>query len=164
MLLTYKRYFQMTDKLVVPAKPDMIVSYPNTLGQSVRYSLQDHREYFRKFSGGSMSIFQLALENVLDGDLLSFAEQCDLKRTSTYGVYKEKCEPIFDNCYGGQLDENTISINQYVTESREFGRRIFDLYRYAKTSVAHLGIPKTGLSVKKIHELPEFDSGAFVIK
>lgn len=154
----------MTAKLVLPARPDMIVSYPNTLGQSVRYSLQNHREYFRKFSGGSMGIFQLALENVLDGDLVSFAEQCNLKRISTYGEYKDKCEPIFDNCYGSQLDENTISVDQYVTEYREFNRRIFDIYRYAKTSVSHLGIPKTGLSVKKIHESPKFDSGAFLIK
>ena len=154
----------MTIKQVVPARPEMIVSYPNTIGQSVRYSLIEHRDYFRKFSGGSLGIFQLALENVLDGDLVSFAEQCDLKRTGTYSAYKDKCEPIFDNCFGDRLDDNTISINQYVIESREFSRRIFDIYRYAKTSVAHLGIPKTGLSVKKIQESPKFDSGAFLIK
>lgn len=154
----------MISKSVLPALPDMIVSYPNNLGQSGRYSLIDHRDYFRKFSGGSLGIFHLALTNVLDGDLINYVEQCDIKRSLSYMTFTDNCDPIFDNTFGNSVEDNTMSINQFANEAREFNRRIFDIYRYAKTSVAHLGIPKSGLSVKKIHESPKFDSGAFLIK
>lgn len=138
----------------------MLIRYPNNIGDSGRYTLTDQREYFSKFPGGSCRFFQLALENVLCGDLLEYVNQC----TNLYDLYKEQCDGIFDTVYAPLVADNTFNEQDYLDESREYSRRIFDIYRYAKSSVAPVGIDRDINTVQLVLSNPRFDTGAFLIR
>ncbi len=133
----------------------IVVGYPNTRGDVGRYSLADQRDYFGRFYCGSSHIFELALNHALGGDLLSFQDQCS---------------SIFENHFQVLLDENTIALEEnslglpsYQSERREFYRRTFDLYRYAKTSLAVLGKELPFTHVKRLSSNHRFDSGTFLL-
>lgn len=142
----------------------IVVNYPNTRGDSGRYALFDQRDYFRKFEGGSSSIFEIALNNVVSGDLLAYTEQCGEIYDSYYRVYETQCSEVFDNYYLPLFQNNAMDMQRYHDDRREFNRRIFDVYRYAKTSLAVLG-ENTGFSmVRRLSTNPQFDSGSFLLK
>ncbi|BAW18984.1 hypothetical protein [Ralstonia phage RP12] len=138
----------------------IVVGYPNQIGSSGRYELPDQRTYFSKFnelSGGSSQIFELALQHVLDHDLVDYFDQC---------------VEIFDSYYQILFDENTIDLEKYQIDRREFFRRTFDIYRYAKTSLIHL-VPKKDNQdfvdypfshVKRLSSNCQFDSGTFLLR
>lgn len=144
--------------------PAMIVNYPNTRGEPGRYSLDDQRDYFNKFEGGSCHIFQLALANALSGDLLKYSSECTVLFDCYYQNYTTACLEIFDNHYDLAWNENTVTPQLYSEDQKEFNRRIFDLYRYAKTSVAAIVPDKDCFTVSKIAGNPQFDSGVFLIR
>jgi hypothetical protein len=142
----------------------LVVNYPNQRGDAGRYPLFDQRNYFRKFDGGSNSIFELALQNVVHGDLLAYTEQCSEIYNSYYKAYEAQCGEVFDNHYFPQFQDNTVDMTRYHDDRREFNRRIFDVYRYAKSSLAVLG-ENTGFSmVRRLSTNPKFDSGSFLLK
>jgi hypothetical protein len=127
----------------------VIVSYPNQAGDPGRYDLRDQRAYFTQFDGGSSYVFELALENALSGDLLDFNEACN-----TY--FDNQCILLFA--------DNSITLDDYHKLRKEFNRRIFDIYRYAKTSLARLGDEPGFSKVVKLSANPKFDSGSFLLK
>jgi hypothetical protein len=127
----------------------VIVSYPNQVGDPGRYELRDQRKYFSQFDGGASLVFQLALENAVDGDLLAF---------------NELCNEYFDNQYSNYLDDNSMTLDVYHIEKKEFNRRIFDIYRYAKTSLATLGDDPGFSTVKRVVINHKFDTGSFLLK
>lgn len=142
----------------------IVVNYPNQRGDVGRYPLVDQRDYFRKFDCGSNAIFELALHNVVNGDLLAYTEQCTEIYDAHYRAYEAQCSEIFDNHYFPQFQDNTVVMESYHDDRREFNRRIFDVYRYAKTSLAVLG-ENTGFSmVRRLSTNPKFDSGSFLLK
>jgi hypothetical protein len=131
------------------ARNAIVVNYPNPIGDAGRYSLRDQRDFFSRFDGGASAVFGVALENVLDGDMLHFFEQID---------------NVFESYYQMRLDENTATMEMYQADKREFYRRTFDVYRFAKTSLKRLG-ENAGLSeVKRIAANCKFDSGSFLLK
>lgn len=142
----------------------IVVNYPNQRGDVGRYSLIDQRNYFSKFEGGSYRIFELALFNVVHGDLLAYTEQCDQIYDTYYKEYVSQCSEIFDNHYFPRFEDNTVSMTLYHDDRREFHRRIFDLYRYAKSSVAVLGDNPGFSHVNRLYINSEFDSGSFILK
>lgn len=149
--------------MIVSNDTAIVVNYPNTRGDHGRYTLSDQRDYFSKFEGGSNRIFELALHNVVYGDLLAYTEQCD-QIFDTYKVYQNQCSEIFDNHYLPQFEDNTVMMDRYHDDRREFHRRIFDVYRYAKTSLAVLGENTVFHSVKRIQTNPQLDTGSFLLQ
>jgi hypothetical protein len=142
----------------------IVVNYPNQRGDAGRYPLFDQRDYFKKFEGGSNHIFELALNNVVGGDLLAYTDSCNEIYDSYYRAYEVQCSEVFDNHYFPQFQDNTVNLKHYHDDRREFNRRIFDVYRYAKTSLAVLG-ENTGFSmVRRLSTNPQFDSGSFLLK
>lgn len=127
----------------------IVVNYPNQVGDHGRYELRDQREYFNKFDGGADYIFELALQNVIDGDLLAYTEQC---------------AAIFDRHYQIRFEENTMNFALYQHDRREFNRRIFDIYRYAKSSLGCLGENLGFSMVKRIATNRIFDSTSYLLK
>lgn len=142
----------------------IVVNYPNTVGISGRYTLRDQRTYFSKFEGGASYVFELALRNVVDGDLLNYTDQCGSLFEKKYINYSDKCNEIFDTLYQVLFEENTTVLDEYHTERREFSRRIFDIYRFAKTGLGVLGDDLPFSSVKKLTYDKQFDSGSFLLK
>lgn len=126
----------------------VVVSYPNHAGDSGRYELADQRSYFSRFTIGSNFMFELALKHVISGDLLSFHEEC---------------EEIFESSFQVMLSENTMRMDNYHDVRREFQRRTFDLYRYAKSSLHKLGENPGFTSVKRLSTNHRFDSGKFLL-
>ncbi len=151
-------------KLVTPVEPSMVIGFPNQVGDIGRYELRDQRSYFSKFDGGSCHVFELALNNIVDGDLLNYADQCSDLFIKHYRYYSDQCTELFDNCYQVMFDENTVDQKTFQLDKREFNRRIFDIYRFAKSSVAATIPVKPFTSVKKISTNPKYDSGRFLIK
>lgn len=141
----------------------IVVNYPNQRGDVGRYSLTDQRNYFSKFEGGSYRIFELALFNVVHGDLASYAEQCE-EIYDAYQDYKNQCSEIFDNHYDLRLQDNTFDMAAYHDDRREFQRRIVDIYRYAKTSLAVLGNNPGFTHVNRLSLNQRFDSGSFILR
>ena len=127
----------------------IVVSYPNQIGDVGRYDLRDQRTYFSQFDGGAQYIFQLALENIIDGDLLAFHQQCLEYR---------------DNHYHEDLQYNMVDLAEYHRNKREFQRRIFDIYRFAKTSLKSLGDETDFSRVSRLSTNHVFDTGSFIIK
>jgi hypothetical protein len=127
----------------------LLVRYPNQIGNCGRYTLNDQREYFSRFEGGAIRFFGVALQHALTGDLLSF---------------QEECAEIFETYYQPQFADNTASIAMYHDEQREFFRRTFDLYRYAKTSIGHLGDELPFIHVRPLDFNHRFDTGAFLLR
>lgn len=127
----------------------IVVGYPNQIGDCGRYELGDQRMYFSKFDGGASLIFELALCNAVSGDLIAYTEQCN---------------ELLDNYYQSRFEENTVSIEQYQHDRREFNRRIFDIYRYAKSSLSSLGENLGFSTVKRIATNRKFDSSKFLLK
>lgn len=127
----------------------LVVGYPNQIGDSGRYTLADQRTYFSKFQCGSNHIFELALQHVVCGDLLDFNDQCDM---------------IFDSHYQLLIEENTTDLKKYQNDRREFFRRTFDIYRYAKTSLQYLGEELGFTKVKRLTYNSQFDSGTFLLR
>lgn len=127
----------------------IVVAYPNQIGNYGRYELSDQRLYFSKFYCGASGIFELALHNAISGSLLE---------------YIESCNDILDQYYEIRFEENTTSIDLYHDDHREFNRRIFDIYRYAKTSLGALGENLGFSMVKRIATNRRFDSGTFLLK
>ena len=129
----------------------LVVNYPNQIGDCGRYGLRDQRSYFSKFEGGASLIFQLALEHILceELDITTFAADCSV---------------IFDQHYFQRFEENSTSLFEYHADQREFNRRIFDIYRFAKSSLGVLG-KNHGLSaVKRIANNRTFDTGSFLLR
>lgn len=126
----------------------IVVNYPNQVGDTGRYALSDQRDYFSKFYCGSSFIFELALSHALDGDLLSF---------------QTACGEIFDQHYHVRFDENTANLIEYTADRREFYRRTFDLYRYAKTSLNALGKNHGFTTVRRLSTNHRFDTGSFLL-
>jgi hypothetical protein len=142
----------------------IVVNYPNQRGDVGRYSLIDQRNYFSKFEGGSYRIFELALFNVVHGDLLAYTEQCEEIYDTYYKAYELQCSEIFDNLYLPSFEDNSIIMASYHNDRREFHRRIFDVYRYAKSSLAVLG-PDPGFShVTRLTLDHNLDSGSFILR
>lgn len=129
----------------------IVVSYPNLVGDCGRYELRDQRLYFSKFNDGASKIFELALEHLLcnELDLLTYVGDC--------GV-------IFDHHYHERFEENTTTFDAYHRDQREFNRRIFDIYRFAKTSLGALGKDHRLSEVKRIAVNRTFDTGSFLLK
>jgi hypothetical protein len=127
----------------------VIVSYPNQAGDPGRYDLRDQRAYFSQFEGGASYVFELALENAICGDLLDF---------------NAACNEYFDNQYTHCFEDNSITLEEYHTVKKEFNRRIFDVYRFAKTSLNRLGENPGFSMVKRISTNRKFDSGSFLLK
>lgn len=151
-------------KVVMLAEPSMVIGYPNQVGDIGRYELRDQRSYFSKFEGGACYMFELALNNIVDGDLLNYADQCSGLFTKHYNYYSDQCYELFDSHCQVLFDENTLSAATFHADRREFNRRIFDIYRYAKSSVAATVPDKPFISVKKISTNHKYDSGLFLIK
>lgn len=129
----------------------LVVNYPNQIGDCGRYELRDQRTYFSKFEGGASKIFEMALEHIL----------CDGYDLMTYIA---EANAIFDQHYHQRFAENSTSLQEYHNDQREFNRRIFDIYRFAKSSLGALG-KNHGLStVKRIAFNRTFDSGSFLLK
>ena len=129
----------------------LVVNYPNQIGDCGRYELRDQRSYFSKFEDGASFIFELALFHILSDelDVTTFAADCGL---------------IFDQHYHQRFAENSTSLPAYHADQREFNRRIFDIYRFAKSTLGVLG-KNHGLSaVKRIATNRSFDSGSFLLK
>lgn len=128
----------------------IVVNYPNQVGDYGRYPLRDQREYFSKFEGGASYIFELALRNVVDGSgVVTFADQCS-----------EVLERYYDFCFA----VNAVTMQQYHEDRREFQRRIFDIYRYAKSSLGVLGEDLGFSLVRRIATNRNFDSSSFLLK
>lgn len=144
---------QAFSHLAEEAKPvsnvSIVVGYPNQVGDAGRYTLRDQRDYFSKFDGGASRTFGMALSNVVAGDLLN---------------YTEHCNEVFDNHYQVFFDENTARMDDYNAERREFNRRIFDIYRFAKTSVGVLGTDLPFTKVKQLTHNQSFDTGMFLLR
>ena len=129
----------------------LIVNYPNQVGDCGRYELHDQRSYFSKFACGASHIFELALEHILSDEL-------DLM------TYVADCNVIFDQHYIERFEENSTSLEEYHNDQREFNRRIFDVYRFAKSTLGAIG-KDHGLSVvKRIAFNRNFDTGSFLLK
>lgn len=126
----------------------IVVNFPNYIGDEGRYDLRDQRAYFSQFDGGVSYVFQLALEHVIDGDLLSFHKQCEEYR---------------DNHYHELFQYGQVNLAHYYRDRKEFQRRIFDIYRYAKTSLAALGNVNL-LDVKRLSTNRNFDTASFLVK
>lgn len=139
----------------------VVVSYPNQAGDPGRYDLRDQRSYFEQFDGGASRVFQLALENTIHGDLLEFHETCNEYFDSQFSTV---CNETFDNQYGLCLEDNSLTLAQYHIAKKEFNRRIFDVYRFAKTSLARLGENPGFSTVRRIATNRTFDSGSFLLK
>lgn len=141
----------------------IVVNYPNSRGDFGRYDLCDQREYFTKFEGGVTRIFELALQNTVDGDLLEFSSECN-KIFDAKQNYENQCFEVFDNYYLQQPFDGGVSAQLYSDDRREFQRRIFDIYRYAKTSLACLG-DNCGFSmVQRLKANPKFETCSFLLK
>lgn len=127
----------------------IVVNYPNQVGDAGRYTLRDQRDFFSRFEGGARTLFGIALQNVLGGDLLHFQEQVG---------------EVFESYYQSRLDENTATMSMYQQDQREFYRRTFDIYRFAKTSLTCLGENPGFCQVKQLASNQRFDSGSFLLK
>ena len=128
----------------------IVVNYPNQVGDCGRYELRDQRMYFSKFNDGASKIFELALEHLL-------CDELDLL------TYVSDCSVIFDHHYHERFEENTATFSEYHLDQREFHRRIFDIYRFAKTSVGVLGKDHGLSTVKRIAHNRSFDTGSFLL-
>ena len=129
----------------------LVVNYPNLIGDCGRYGLRDQRTYFSKYEDGAIKIFELALDHLINDKL-------DLP------MYADRCNEIFEQHYQIRFEENSISLTDYHLDQREFGRRIFDIYRFAKSTISVLG-KNHGLSVvKRIATNRTFDSCSFLLK
>lgn len=126
----------------------LVVCYPNQIGECGRYTLRDQRSYFKKFDICSSSFFEMAIAEVIDGDLLS---------------YFGKCDAVFEQHYQRLFDENTTSITAYHVDKREFNRRVFDIYRYARSSLRCLGSATVFTKVAALKRNSLFDSASFVL-
>lgn len=127
----------------------LVVRYPNLVGDCGRYELRDQRTYFSKFQGGASYIFELALYNLVCGDLQQ---------------YELWCNDIFDNYYLVLFEENTTTREAYHDDRREFNRRIFDIYRFAKSSLSSVGQNLGFSSVTKLAFNRTFDTSSFLVK
>lgn len=128
--------------------PTIVINYPNTVGVMRRYDLKDQRAYFTQFDIGVYDVFRLSLENIIAGDLLN---------------YSKTCNAIFDNHCKLMFRDNTIKLNDYNTNKKEFNRRIFDVYRYAYSSLETLG--KTPFTqVVPLSQNTQLDIGSFVLR
>lgn len=127
----------------------VVVSYPNTVGDAGPYTVVDQREYFSRFDGGARQVFELALSNCVDGDIVSF---------------QAKCNEIFENYYAPQFLDNTANLNTYNVDQKEFYRRTINVYRYAKTSLARLSPQFKFNTVVRLKDNQKFDSGSFLLK
>lgn len=129
----------------------LVVNYPNQVGDCGRYELRDQRSYFSKFEGGASYIFELALEHILydELDLLTYA--CD-------------CNDIFDQHYNERFAENSTSLSSYHIDRREFNRRIFDMYRFARSTVGALGKDHKLSTVKRISTNNAFDTCSLLLR
>lgn len=127
----------------------IVVSYPNQIGDCGRYELRDQRTYFSKFEGGSSYFFELALNTVLTHDLPQYCEWCN---------------EAFDVHYVQQFEENTTNLEVYNDDRRNFNRRCFDLYRFAKSSLSSID-PELGFSsITRIATNHKFDSSSFLVR
>jgi hypothetical protein len=129
----------------------IVVSYPNLIGDCGRYGLRDQRTYFSKYEDGAIKIFELALDHLINDKL-------DLL------MYADCCHEIFEQYYQTRFDENSISLSDYHIDQREFGRRIFDVYRFAKSSLSVLGKDHGLSTVKRLVTNRAFDTGSFLLK
>lgn len=126
----------------------IVIGFPNTVGDPGRYDLRDQRTYFHQFDGGASYVFQLALENVLGGDLLA---------------YNEQCNEYMDGHYHELFFDNSMTLVNYHKNKKEFNRRILDIYRYAKTSMSVLG-KHDFTEVRRFYTDKILDSSLFIIK
>ena len=128
----------------------LVVNYPNQIGDCGRYELRDQRSYFSKFEGGASLIFQLALEHIL----------CDELDITTFAA---DCGVIFDQHYFQRFEENSTSLPAYHADQREFNRRIFDIYRFAKTALHGLGDNHNLSKVRMLSRNKRFDAASFIL-
>lgn len=126
----------------------VVISYPNQVGDAGRYTLIDQRNYFSRFNGGARHFFCMALEAIIHGSLAEYEKDCQL---------------LFDAYYDALINENTASVKSYPDDRTEFARRIFDIYRYAKTSIDALGPATSFDKVRQLSLNRRFDTGSFIL-
>lgn len=127
----------------------IVVNYPNSFGDTGRYELKDQRAYFKQFDYGVSHLFYIALRNTLSGDLLS---------------YSDECNEYFDIHYDALFSNNAISLEQYQENRKEFNRRIFDIYRYARTSLKTLGEDLPYSHVDMLSYDDTYHTASFILK
>ena len=71
---------------------------------------------------------------------------------------------VFEHHYAPQFEDNTVKIGTYLADAREYQRRVFDIYRYAKTSLQPLGEDLPFKTVRKFSTNKEFDTGTFLLR